>query len=165
MITSKRKSDKNPRTPRDPYITQERTEQLKKRKEELIKVVRPKLSQEVARLADLGDFSENAAYQLAKSKLRGVNNKILTIEDILKHAIIIKPTKSKVIQIGSQIIAEVNGIKNNYQILGSQESAPSTGKISHLSPIGSALIGHKKNDTVEIELEDRKIKYKIISVN
>jgi len=165
MITSKRKSDKNPRPQQDNYITQEKADQYQQNLDRLIKEVRPKLSKEVQRLAELGDFSENAAYQMAKGKLRGINNKILELKNRLDQAIlIIQNPADGTIAIGSKVTVESEGQKFNYQILGSQETDPRLGKISHLSPFGSALIGHQKNDLIEIEINNKLVKYKIIDV-
>lgn len=166
MQISKRKSDKINPTTTDPYLTAEKIKILEMELDKLIKFVRPRLSNEVAEHAKLGDFSENAAYQIAKGKLRGINHRMLEIEEILRTAIIIPACNDgNCVQIGSQVTIETNGAQKTYQILGSQETDPGSGRISHLSPIGAALNGHHENDEIEIEINDRKIKYKIISIN
>ena len=160
-----RRSEKNAQHSADPYITQNKADELKKELERLIKFVRPKLADEVAELAKLGDFSENAAYQMAKGKLRGLNNRIMALDDMLSHAIIIdQGAADGIVHIGSKVTVDINDSQKILQILGSEETNPSQGIISHLSPIGSALIGHKVNDTVEMEINDRKIIYKILKV-
>ncbi len=113
----------------------------------------------------MGDFSENTAYQMAKGKLRGINQKIIQTEKQLGIAKIIKIDKSKqVVQIGSIVTVEINNKTTEFQILGSLETNPGTGTISHQSPLGKALLNKKLGDTVEIKTEDKKIEYKIINI-
>lgn len=165
MQIPKRRSEQNTNTATDYHISSAKAASLKAELERLIKVVRPRLSEEVAEHAKLGDFSENAAYQIAKGKLRGANHRILVIEDMLNNAIIIPECgPGGCVQMGSTVTVEVNKVNKILQILGSQETNPTKGIISHSSPIGAALLGHKIGDVVEIEVNDRLIKYKIINI-
>lgn len=165
MQIPKRKGENNKLDDFDPYLTRKKYQQLQADKEKMIKIIRPKLVHEVQELAKLGDFSENAAYQIAKGKLRGLNHRLLVIEEKLKQAIIIddQPSDNK-IRLGSQVTVELNGKKYTYQILGSQETDPQSGVISHHSPIGSALLGHKVDDAVDVNINDKIIRYKIVKV-
>ncbi len=165
MQVPTRRADKLPRTKPDPHITAEKFLELKNKVERMIKISRPKYSEEVKRLALMGDFSENAGYQLAKSRLRSLNYRILDIEDLLKRAEIIEPNKnSDRVQLGNSVIVEINGKTKEYKILGSNETNPSTGIISHNSPLGVALIGKKLGDIAEVQLADRTVEYKIIEI-
>jgi transcription elongation factor GreA len=165
MQIPKRRGEQNNNPTTDYHISSAKAASLKAELERLIKIVRPRLSEEVAEHAKLGDFSENAAYQIAKGKLRGANHRILVIEDMLNNVIIIPECgPGGCVQIGSTVTVEVNKVNKILQILGSQETNPAKGIISHSSPIGSALLGHKINDVVEIEVNDRPIKYKIINI-
>ena len=164
MQIPKRKTEKNVQSTNDPYITAQKADELQKELERLIKFARPRTSDEVAELAKHGDFSENAAYQMAKSKLRGLNNRILILQDKLNNAIIIECAPGDCVKLGSQVTIETNGQNKIYKILGSQETNPQQGIISHLSPIGTALLGHKLNDEVEIEINGQNLKHKIIKI-
>ena len=85
----------------DQHLTQAKFNELKNKLERL-KFNRPRLTEEVKKYASDGDFSENAAYQIAKGKLRGLNQKILEIEDHLKRAVIIQPIKNgEAVRLGS----------------------------------------------------------------
>ncbi|MDA3840148.1 MAG: GreA/GreB family elongation factor [Patescibacteria group bacterium] len=148
---------------KDPHITESKYCSLKN-KLQVLKSRRPALIDEVKRLALDGDFSENHAYSLAKGKLRGLNQKMLEIENHLKKSIIIKKSKSNFIEIGSTVEVEVNGKIKELTILGSSETNPSTGIISHLSPIGEALINRKVGHEISLNIKDRTIKYKIIKI-
>ncbi|MBP9731875.1 MAG: GreA/GreB family elongation factor [Candidatus Magasanikbacteria bacterium] len=157
-----RKPGKYAHTPMDPFVTQKKLEELTRKLERLY-ADRPKLAKEVGRLAELGDFSENVEYQLAKGKLRSVNQRILIVENQLKHSEIISSTsKGTTIELGDTVTVQANGSEKTYQILGSSETNPHKGIISHNSPIGEALIGKKVGDTITVEIGKKTIDYVII---
>jgi transcription elongation factor GreA len=149
----------------DPHLTQDKYAELQAKLERL-KGIRPGAIQEVKRLALMGDFSENAAYQIAKGRLRGINQRISEIEDHLKRAEIIeaKPNRG-IVELGRRVTVEVNGKEKTFEILGSSETDPTGGVISHNSPLGRALMGHKAGETVMLELAGRTVMYRIFSVD
>lgn len=144
-------------------MTEAKFSELQK-KLDTLKKKRPEAAAEVTRLAELGDFSENVEYQLAKGKLRGINNRILVLENQLNQAVIITRQKKGVVEIGSTITIETQGKQKIYQILGSSETDPGRGIISHNSAIGSALIGCKIGEIAKIKLANKEVEYKIISI-
>lgn len=150
----------------DRYLTVAAIEALKRERDDLETRQRPKAISEVRRLAEMGDFSENFAYQQAKGKLRRINERIIIIDERLKVAIPIKsgPDASGNIRIGSIVQLRTNGKDHAFEILGSLESDPFHGRISHLSPLGAALIGHKVGETVEVKTKDGQTVYEIIEV-
>jgi transcription elongation factor GreA len=149
----------------DPHLTQAKLDELKEQLEKLKKFSQPKAADEVRRLAELGDLSENAAYQIAKGRLRGINQKIIELENETNKAIIIKPFKyGGTVQLGCRVTLEISGKKSEYLILGSAETNPGQGVISHNSPIGSAIMGHLIGDELQIVLKGRQIKCKIINI-
>jgi transcription elongation factor GreA len=164
MRTLDRKPSHLAKTPRDPMMTQEKFLQLKNKLDRL-KKSHPFAASEVSRLAELGDFSENAEYQAAKWKLRGINYNILTLESQLHEAEIIPSNKQQnTVQIGHNVTVQCGDKIATYQILGSSETDPTRGVISHLSPIGIALLGHKIGDVIEVQLANKNIKYKINNI-
>jgi len=163
MRTPIRKPGKYTHDQKDPHITEAKYCQLKN-KIQVLKSARPALIEEVKRLAADGDFSENHAYSMAKGKLRGLNQRMLDIENHLKKSIIIKKPNSPYVEIGSTIKVKTDGEEKKFTILGSSETNPSAGIISHLSPIGKALLGKKTNDEVLIKLKDKTVVYKIIEI-
>lgn len=140
----------------DPYITQEKYSELQNNLERM-KGSRPRLASEVKRLAANGDFSENAEYQIAKGRLRGLNQRIIETEDHLKRAIIIQPSEIfDTVQLGSRVTVESNGKEKTYLILGSSEVNLDKNIISYNSPIGSALIGKRVGDEIIIRTGKEK---------
>ncbi len=156
-----RKPGKYAHTPLDPFITQEKLDELT-RKLDRLHIQRPILAKEVGRLAELGDFSENVEYQLAKAKLRSVNQRILVLENQIKHAeVISSQSTSDTISIGDIVTVSSHGLEKTYHILGSSETNPDRGIISHHSPIGTALLGKKVGDTVSVTIGENIIEYTI----
>ncbi|MFA5359012.1 MAG: GreA/GreB family elongation factor [Patescibacteria group bacterium] len=149
----------------DHNITESKYEELRAELTRLKNIALPAAAKEAARLAEHGDFSENAGYQVAKGKLRGINQHIIELEEMIKYAKIIKPQKnSDVVGMGSTVTFEQNGKHTTYKILGSAESNPSAGVISANSPIGAALLGHRVGDSVKIQIKDRINIYKILKI-
>ncbi len=164
MRTLDRKSEKKSQLPADPMITKAKFLELQEKLDYLKTKARPQTAAEVARLAEMGDFSENYAYQAAKGRLRGINNNILKLEHQLNRAVIITPTNSDRVQVGHTVTVECDGKEKTFQILGSSETDPTRGIISQNSPIGSALLNKKIGDIVIITT-NKTIEYKIIAIS
>ncbi len=164
MQTPKRKPPKFANLKPDPYITEEKSNVIKKQLEKLISYSQPHAKDEVHRLAEMGDFSENHAYQMAKGRLRAINQRILDLKDHLAKAQIIRSNKSSNIILGSTITVKVNGKQKILKILGSSEVDLTKGIISHNSIVGSALLSHRTGDIVKINLPSKIIEYKIVKV-
>ena len=100
-----------------------------------------------------GDLSENSEYDEARDQQAKVESRIAELEYLMKNAEIIDTDAVKnVVSIGSTVIIEyTDGTKKEYVLVGSNEVDPLKGKISDRSPIGMAVIGHKKGDSVTIE--------------
>ena len=158
-----RKPDKYLRGKSDPHITTAKFCDLKNKLEGL-KKARPRVAEEVKRLASDGDFSENAAYQIAKGRLRGINQGIKETEDLLARAEIIEPADNGVVGLGNFVTVKSGGKNKTYQILGSTETDPAAGIISSSSPIGSALLGKRIGEKTMVKLKDKAIEYEIIKI-
>lgn len=148
----------------DPLMTEEKFLALQEKLARLY-ASRPAVADDVHRLAQNGDFSENAEYQQAKGKIRGINHAILKLEHQLDHAVLIKKGSADKVATGHTVTVQIGPAERTYQILGSAETNPDKGIISYTSPIGAALIGHKVGDVVEVVLADRKISYKILKIS
>jgi len=166
MRVPKRRGEEKNFIKQDPAMTEQKYQDLKKKLEFMKKVKRPQEAEEVKRLALMGDFSENVGYQIAKGRLRGLNQRILDLENLLNRAEIIKTDGHKQqINLGALVTLKSNkGIKR-YQILGSVETNPEKGIISHTSPLGSALIGKRKGDKIKIKLLNKELEYEVLEIN
>ena len=165
MQVPRRKSGKYTHLKPDPHLTAAKFTELQDKLDRLKRVSRPPAIEEVRRLAELGDFSENAAYQLAKGRLRAINERILELEDHLKRAEIIEPTAdTRTVQLGHRVTIRIAGQQKTYLILGSSETDPLRGVISHHSPIGAALIGRRVGDVVNINTKKQVIECQIVKI-
>lgn len=164
MRTPIRKSGKYTHLKPDPNMTKAKYQELEAKLKKL-KKKRPFAIEEVKRLALMGDFSENAAYQIAKGRLRGLNQRILDTENLLKKAnIITLRTNNDTVQLGCTVTLEINGQQKTYQILGSTETDPESGIISNNSPLGSSLMNHRVGDIISRNTPSGIKKYKIINI-
>lgn len=164
MRVPKRKGGRRTFKSVDPYLTPAKFEELKMELQRL-KEMRAAAVAEVKRLGELGDFSENAAYGLAKGRLRWLNQRLFELEKQIKQAIILRsPSDKSYIQLGHRVTVETNGLNQTYLILGPEETNPTLGIISYKSPLGTALLGRKVGDEVIVDLGGRKVVYKIIKI-
>lgn len=126
----------------------------------------PTLIEEAKRTAAYGDRSDNAEYKEAKSALRRASWQILSIEDQIKRVSVIKsaPNKSGKVELGSTVVLKTEGKEKTFRILGSRETDPAHGCISNQSPLGAALMGRVKGDTVTIETANGSREYRIIEI-
>lgn len=148
----------------DYHITRARFEELQEELEILATKKRPVAAKEVGRLAELGDFSENVEYQLAKRRLRGINSRILKIEHLLNRAEVIEPTSQDQIEIGHTVTVMVDEKEKQYTILGSAEVDPTKGIISHTSPIGNSLLGAHVGDDVTVHLPGGDKVFRVVGI-
>jgi len=151
--------------PESNELTAEAVERLKRTLVRLERDERPRIVADLAHAITLGDFSENAEYQDAKARLARIDGRIFGLKERIKHAVIIEqgPADGK-IRLGSTVIVRANGKEKTFRILGPQEADPSRGQISHLSPLGSALLHRRAGDVVDFEAPGGVIKYEILKV-
>ena len=146
-------------------------EGLKKYQEELdyLKVTaRNEVAEKIKIAREQGDLSENTQYDAAKDEQRDIEARIQEIENILKDVEVItkRDVKKDVVSIGSKIKVRDFEFKEtvDFHIVGSSEVDSKAGKISNESPLGMALLGHKVNDIVYVEVNGNKSKYKILEI-
>ena len=147
------------------YVSKETLENLEKELKHLKGAVRKEISNRIEEAKKLGDLSENAEYTTARELQERNERKISDLENILKNAVIIKKTTRKdVADVGSTVIVEAGWKKETFKIVGTSEINPEKGEISNESPLGSALIGKKIGETVEIRTPSGPKKFKIASI-
>ena len=117
---------------------------------------------------DFGDLSENSEYDQAKNEQAQLEERIAKVETMLRNAKLIEEDEitTDVVSIGSKVV--VNDLEYDeemeYVIVGSAEADPFEGKISNESPLGSALLGKKPGDQVEVKVPDGSIKYEVLII-
>ncbi|MGI6045711.1 MAG: transcription elongation factor GreA [Eggerthellaceae bacterium] len=101
---------------------------------------------------EFGDISENSEYDDAKNEQGMVEARIAEISHILSEATVVNvPKRSSKVNIGSTVTVDMGGKERVFSIVGGAEASVADGKISNESPVGAALLGHKKGDEVEAE--------------
>jgi transcription elongation factor GreA len=145
------------------YITKDGLEKLKQELKVLREEKMPEVSKRIQIARDNGDISENAEYDASKHEQALLEGKVKELEDIIKNAKISEGVKGE-ISVGSKVKVHVEGEEMQLHIVGAMEANPTERKISHNSPIGSALVGKKIGDKVEVEAPIGKIVYTIISI-
>ena len=129
---------------------------------------RQEIADRIKQALAFGDISENSEYDEAKTEQAQVEAQIIKLENMLKNATIIdeEEVDTEVVNLGTKVkILEIKSKEEyDYQIVGSAEADPTSNRISNESPVGSALLGHKAGDTVEIEVPGGKIKYKVLEI-
>lgn len=146
------------------YLSKEKFKELELELDNLKNVVRREVAEQLDYAKSLGDLSENAEYHEARDKQADVEDRIREVENILKKAVILSGKHGDTIMVGTTAVVEKNKDRQTYMIVGSEEADLLAGKISHQSPIGSALIGKKAGDTVSVETPKGKTVYKIIEI-
>ncbi|MDK1030039.1 MAG: transcription elongation factor GreA [Anaerolineae bacterium] len=148
------------------YLTPEGETRMKAELKELTGPKRAEIAARLRSAIQMGDLSENADYSKAKEDQGFLEGRIQELEYILRNAEIIKVKASNgLVSLGSHItIQEADYPEETYHLVGATEADPAKGKISHESPIGQALIGHKIGDTVEAETPGGIIKLKILMI-
>ncbi|PKM88812.1 hypothetical protein CVU83_01090 [Candidatus Falkowbacteria bacterium HGW-Falkowbacteria-2] len=164
MQTPHRRGENNNRAPKDYKLSPEKYRSLEHKLLRL-KARHPQEASEVKRLAEMGDFSENAGYQMAKSRLRGLNQRILDIEHLLKRAeIVIPDADTSTVKAGHRVTIETAGKEKTYTILGGAETDPDAGVISLLSPLGSSLLNKKVGDEISVTVNGKEKIIRIIKI-
>ena len=139
------------------FLTPEGRAKLEAELEQLKTVRRAQVAERIHSAKEEGDIMENSAYDEAKNEQAFVEGRIMTIEQMLKNAVMIDATRATgVVGIGSYVTVLERGEKEDeiFQIVGSAEADPTKGRISNESPVGRALLGKRVGDEVQIKIPD-----------
>ena len=136
------------------YLTPEGKYKLEEELKELTTNERVKLAARLKHAISMGDLSENADYHKAKEDQGFLEGRIQEIEAILKNSEVIQEQSSyEEVALGAKVTIQEEGYQpETYHLVGRKEANPRNGKISHESPIGKALLGHKVGDVVKVHL-------------
>ena len=142
--------------PHEPVLlTKEGLKRLNDELVELRTVRRAEVAAAIHEAQELGTAQQDGQYEDAKNQQAFLEGRILEIEKLLEQAVEIDVAaahKSKEVRVGSTVSVRLKGNKKQtFQLVGPAEADPSAGRISHVSPVGRALIGKKRGDKVRIE--------------
>ena len=153
---------------KDVILTPEGYEKLKQEIEFLSTDKRREVADRIRTAREFGDIAENAEYDDAKNEQALLEHRIATLEDRLRAARVIskKDIAKDVVSIGSKVrLRDVSAKETiEYHIVGSAEANPSENKLSNESPVGKAIIGKKKGETVEVAAPRGKMKFKSLEI-
>lgn len=148
------------------YLTIEGLNDLKKELDYLKLEKRPEVINLLKEARALGDLSENAEYDAARTEQASVESRIIELESMIENAVIIKDVKKGVVSIGNSVKLEYVDENDTevYAIVGSAEADPFANKISNESPIARAIMGKKVGDTVSVASPDGEYKVKVLEI-
>jgi transcription elongation factor GreA len=151
--------------PRDVVLTREGFERLKAEIDLLRTDKRREVAERIKEAREFGDISENAEYDHAKNEQAMLEARISQLEEKLRAATVVddKNLEKDVVSVGSHVRVkdQKSGKSVLYHIVGSAEAEPAENKLSNESPVGRALIGHKRGDVVTVPVPrgpSRKLK-------
>ncbi len=149
------------------YLTAEGLEEIKKEYENLIQVKRPEVIIALKEARALGDLSENAEYDAARTEQAEVEARIKELEVMLENAVVITEVNTDVVSIGTKVkLSYVDDDEiEEYSIVGVNEADPFENKISNESPIAKAILGLKVGSTVSVESPNGSYDVKIMEIS
>ena len=149
-------------------LTPEGYEKLKSEIDHLQTTKRREVAERIRIAREFGDIAENAEYDDAKNEQMLLEHRIATLEERLRDARVIdkRDIAKDVVSVGSHVkLRDVDAKKTfEYRIVGSAEANPSENKLSNESPVGKAIIGKKKGETVEVTAPRGTLKFKILEI-
>lgn len=146
-------------------LTEKGLSELKKEYEHLVKVKRPAVVQRIQNAREFGDLAENSEYDAAKEEQSLLETRIEELEKVLNKAQIIGPkTTTDFVVIGTTVVVEVDGSRDEFTIVGTMEADPAARLISNESPVGAALLGAKVGELVDVVTPIVSAKYKILEI-
>lgn len=148
------------------YLTKEKFDELSKELEYLKTKRRKEVAENLEYARSLGDLSENAEYQEARNLQAATEERIAKLESILQAAAIVGHRDADTAGMGSTVTIIKEGEKeaHAYELVGSEEADLQKRRLSHISPLGQALMGKRKGDAFVFDTPKGKMKYKVMDV-
>lgn len=150
-------------------ITREGLEKLQNEYDDLVNRRRPEIVRAIAQAREEGDLRENAGYDAAKNDQGFIEARIREIEQLLRRVDVIESSgetgdAAVVVQLGTTVTVEIDGVEETYTIVGRVEAKPREGKISNESPVGRALLGHRVGQSVNIQTPGMPMTARIVRI-
>lgn len=154
-------------SPQTIQLTQAGLDELKQELQDLVKNKLPKVIERVANAREQGDLSENADYHSARDEQAILQARVMEIEEIIAKAKVVSSTKKSgsTVSMGSEVTLTSAGKKKmTISIVGEFEADPDMGKVSSVSPVGKAIMGKKKGDSVTVKVPAGEVTYEIVEI-
>jgi transcription elongation factor GreA len=149
-------------------ITKEGLLEVQKELDERMTTTRKRIADDIELAREQGDLSENAAYKSAIEENQFNEKKILELEDFIKHVVVVEESTSKTkVGLGSKVkLMNITLDKEqDFEIVSPTEAEPQAGKISNMSPIGTAMANKKINEEFKFSTPSGEQLYKILEIN
>ena len=150
------------------FMTKEGLEAAKKQLDYLTKVKRAEIVERIQEARSHGDLSENAEYDAARNEQAANEGEIVELEYKIRNAQIIEENEdNSLVHIGSVVTVYDNDLEEEmvYTIMGTTEADVMKGIVSNESPVGAALLHHKKGDVVSVKAPDGEYQLKILKIS
>lgn len=151
------------------YYTEEGLQKLKDELEQLIRVERPAISNQIAEARDKGDLSENAEYDAAKNAQEMLEIKIAKLQQIISNVRVIDESKLDISKVLIFSVVKIKDLKTNkimtYKLVPEKEADLKAGKLSVSSPIAKGLLGKRKGEQTMIMVPAGNITYEILEIS
>lgn len=149
--------------PIDIKFTKEGYEKLGQEYQQLTEK-RPGVLSRMVAAREQGDLSENAGYHASKEELGKIDSRLRELKLLMRFGEIVDSSGTGLVGVSSIVKVSAQGKTFEFNIVGQLEADPVHGKLSEVSPIGSALLGKKVGDKVEVEIPDGKTEYIVIEI-
>lgn len=148
------------------YLTKEGLEKLKQELKDLVETKRPEIAKRIQSAREMGDISENSEYDAARQEQSYIEGRIAELEEVIKTAKVSdKPNKKDTVNVGCKVTVHIDGQEEMFHIVGAPEANPLEKKISHESPLGTALMGKKLGEKVVVEAPIGELTYTILKID
>jgi transcription elongation factor GreA len=150
-------------------LTEEGLARLEKELDQLKHVRRPQVAERIRQAKELASTQNNAEYDDAKNDQAFVEGRVLTLEKLIQDAKIINEEEAhhaSSVQIGSTVhLADADGKKTTYTIVGAPEADPKEGRISNESPVGRSLLGKRVGDEVQVSAPRGLLRFTVTKIS
>jgi transcription elongation factor GreA len=152
-------------------VTPEGLEKLQKELSYLTEVRRKEVADRIRQARDFGDITENSEYDDAKTEQGLLERRISEIQRRIRNAKVVDPSEadSDAVDLGTRVTLRVVGRRGKskeqtFQIVGTNESDPTNGKLSHASPVGRAVLRRRVGEKVTVSTPRGSTEYEIVNV-
>lgn len=126
---------------------------------------RPAAVENLKKAREMGDLSENGYYRASRARLSFIDAQLRRLDRLVRLGTVVRHTSLPgIIGFGNTVTVKSPKVSGTFTIVGGYESNPSANSISHISPLGKALLGHKQGDVVVLRAPGGDIEYTIESV-